>query len=49
MDLKDMLKRIDETKTWISHRRPLAPEEVKLLDAYFRIGLTYASNANDFK
>ena len=45
MELQVMLNRIDETKKWISDRRPLAPEEVKGLDAYFRIGLTYSSNA----
>jgi Fic family protein len=45
MELLAMLKRIDETKKWIENRRPLAPEEVRQLDAYFRIGLTYSSNA----
>jgi len=45
MELTAMLKRIDETKKRIEERRPLAPEEVKQLDAYFRVGLTYSSNA----
>jgi Fic family protein len=45
MDIQSLLKRIDQTKTWIDARRPLAPEEVKELDAYFRIGTTYSSNA----
>ena len=45
MDIQALLTRIDETKAWIDHRRPLAPEEVKELDAYFRIGMTYSSNA----
>ena len=43
--IQTLLKRIDETKAWINSRRPLAPKEVKELDAYFRIGMTYASNA----
>ena len=45
MGLSAMLKRIDETKKLIDERRPLAPEEVKQLDSYFRVGLTYSSNA----
>lgn len=45
MDIQSLIKKIDETKTWIDHRRPLAPEEVSELDAYFRIGTTYSSNA----
>jgi len=45
MELNTLLRRIDETKKWIESRRPLAPEEVKQLDAYFRVGLTYSSNA----
>ena len=45
MDLSAMLKRIDETKKLIQEHRPLASEEVKQLDAYFRVGLTYSSNA----
>jgi Fic family protein len=45
MDIQSLLKRIDQTKAWIDARRPLAPEEVKELDAYFRIGTTYSSNA----
>ena len=45
MDIQALLKRIDQTKAWIDSRRPLAPEEVKELDAYFRIGMTYSSNA----
>ena len=45
MEITVLLKRIDETKSWIENRRPLAPEEIKQLDAYFRIGLTYSSNA----
>ena len=45
MDIQAILKRIDQTKTWIDKRRPLALEEVRELDAYFRIGMTYSSNA----
>jgi Fic family protein len=45
MNAQTLLERIDRTKAWIDARRPLAPEEVRELDAYFRIGTTYASNA----
>ena len=45
MELQALLKRIDITKDWISNKRPLVPKEVKELDAYFRIGTTYSSNA----
>ena len=45
MELSAMLKKIDDTKKLIQTYRPLAPEEVKQLDAYFRIDLTYTSNA----
>ncbi len=43
--MQAMLDRIDRTKAWIDSRRPLAPGEVKELDAYFRVGTTYSSNA----
>ena len=45
MTLQNLLKRIDDKKTEIDKRRPLSPEEAKQLDAYFRIGVTYTSNA----
>jgi Fic family protein len=45
MELNDFLKRIDATKIWIDDKRPLTTKEVKELDAYFRIGTTYTSNA----
>ena len=45
MELQNLLKRIDEYKVLIDGHRPLAPQEVKELDAYFRIGTTYSSNA----
>ena len=41
----DILKRIDKYKKLIDSHRPLKPEEVKQLDAYYRVGLTYTSNA----
>ena len=45
MNLQAMLNRIDKTKAQIAKLRPLAPQEARSLDAYFRIGLTYSSNA----
>ena len=45
MELRMLLERIDNTKNEIAKRRPLNPEEVRQLDAYFRIGMTYTSNA----
>jgi Fic family protein len=40
-----LFREIDKTKLRIDSRRPLAIEEIKELDAYFRIGMTYSSNA----
>lgn len=40
-----LLRRIDEQKERIDARRPLSPQEIKELDAYYRIGTTYSSNA----
>ena len=45
MELRDLLKRIDENKKEIDRRKPLSPEEAKQLDAYYRVGTTYTSNA----
>jgi Fic family protein len=45
MQLTALLDRIDKTKALINKRRPLASEEVRELDAYFRVGMTYSSNA----
>ena len=45
VEIMALLQRIDEYKAVIDARRPLAPEELKQLDDYFRIGLTYTSNA----
>jgi len=39
MEPAALLKRIDEYKAVIDTRRPLAKEELKQLDDYFRIGL----------
>ena len=44
-ELQTLLKRINEFQEWIDNKRPLALKEVKELDAYFRIGTTYTSNA----
>ena len=40
-----LLKRIDNTKDKINEKRPLVEREIKELDAYYRIGTTYTSNA----
>ncbi len=45
MTIKDLLKRIDDTAAAIRAYRPLSEAEVKELDAYYRIGMTYTSNA----
>ena len=45
MTIQAILKRIDDTKKLIDNCRPLSLEEVRELDAYFRIGMTYSSNA----
>ena len=45
MELRDLLVRIDDNKKEIDKRRPLTTEEARQLDAYFRIGMTYTSNA----
>ena len=44
-ELDLLLQRIDNNREIINARRPLKPEEVRELDAYFKIGSTYASNA----
>jgi len=43
--LIDLLKRIDANRENIKARRPLTAAEVKELDAYYKIGTTYTSNA----
>ncbi|MGI6075058.1 MAG: Fic family protein [Pyramidobacter sp.] len=40
-----MLERIDSNKRFMAAHRPLSPEEVKQLHDYYRLGLTYTSNA----
>ncbi len=45
MELSLLLQRIDENRKIINARRPLTADEVRELDAYFRVGTTYASNA----
>ena len=42
---KALLDKIDLYAKSIREHRPLSPDEVKELDAYFRIGTTYSSNA----
>ena len=44
-NMQALLNRIDATKALIDNRRPLAVEEILQLDAYYRIGATYSSNA----
>lgn len=43
--LKDLLQKADFYKDKIASARPLAKEDQKFLDSYFRIFLTYSSNA----
>lgn len=45
MENRALFDKIDQYAQAIAKRRPLTPDEVKELDAYFRIGLTYSSNA----
>jgi len=45
MEPTALLIKIEEYKAVIDTRRPLKKEEIKQLDDYFRIGLTYTSNA----
>lgn len=43
--LQDLLQKADSYKEKIASARPLAMEELKSLDDYFRVGFTYSSNA----
>ena len=45
MELTALLQRIDTLKNRIQARRPLSETEVRELDAYYKIGTTYSSNA----
>ena len=44
MELKQWIQQIDENRMRIHKYRPLSPAEVQELNAYYRIGTTYASN-----
>ena len=45
MELNQLLERIDANRQRIKERRPLTPAEIKELDQYYKIGITYSSNA----
>ncbi|MDL2287967.1 Fic family protein [Oscillospiraceae bacterium OttesenSCG-928-F05] len=45
MNLLGLLTRIDRNRKRINAYRPLSPQEVKELDNYYRIGVTFTSNA----
>ena len=45
MVISDLLQRIDDYAAMIRAYRPLSEAEVRELDAYYRIGITYSSNA----
>ncbi len=45
MSNQALLSKIDQQRKAIRERRPLDPLEVKELDAYYRVGMTYSSNA----
>ena len=45
MAISDLLQRIDDYAAMIRAYRPLSEAEVRELDAYYRIGITYSSNA----
>ena len=45
MAIRDLLQRIDDYAAVIRAYRPLSEAEVRELDAYYRIGTTYSSNA----
>ncbi len=42
---RDLLTKIDRNAAAIRAYRPLSEEEVRELDAYYKIGTTYSSNA----
>ncbi|MFH0814361.1 MAG: hypothetical protein V2A69_16220 [Pseudomonadota bacterium] len=43
--MRDLLEEIDKLKTDIDRIRPLSKPELRQIKEYFRIGLTYSSNA----
>lgn len=45
MTNRELLDRIDQNATYIQAHRPLSDAEIKQLDAYYKIGTTYSSNA----
>lgn len=45
MDRQALLQKIDRYAAFIREHRPLSDAEVRELDAYYRIGMTYSSNA----
>ena len=45
MTVRELFKRIDANRAAIREHRPLSEAEVRQLDAYYRIGTTYSSNA----
>ena len=45
MDIKNLLLRIDDIREEIGKRRPLTTEEALQLKNFYRVGLTYTSNA----
>jgi Fic family protein len=45
MDAKKLLKRIDDMRETINEKRPLSVEEVAELRKFYRLGLTWSSNA----
>lgn len=45
LELNHLLNRIDKNRKIINERRPLTPVEVQELDAYYKVGTTYSSNA----
>lgn len=45
MDIEQILKKIDQNQLRINQSRPLDQKQVKNLKDYFKLGLTYSSNA----
>ena len=45
MEIKSLLNRIDDMRSEIEKRRPLTDAEVEQLRAFYRVDLTYTSNA----
>ena len=43
--ITDKFKKADENNRLLSAYRPLPPETLKSLREYYRVGLTYTSNA----